>query len=172
MRNIHKLAALTVTLLFALGSVALVGCGGSSSADTPQATIKSLFKAAAKGDAEGMKKFLTGTALTGLPKPDSPSFKMVKAFGSAYEGVEGVKISGNQATAMVKLSADAITKMIVAEAMKQSKPMLDKIKDPKAKAMAMDKMKAQAKAVAMKMTKMPVSLVKKDGKWLVTKMTK
>lgn len=172
MRRIHHLTALAVALLFALGTVGLVGCGGSSSADTPQATVKGLFKAAAKGDADGMKKFLTGKALTGLPKPGSASFGMVKAVGQAYEGVEDVKISGNQATAVVKLSADAITKMILAEAMKQSKPMLDKIKNAKAKAMAIEKMKAQAKAVAMKMTKMPVTLVKQGGKWLVTKMTK
>ncbi len=172
MRRIHYLTALAVALLFALGTVGLVGCGGSSSADSPQATVKSLFKAAAKGDVDGMKKFLTGKALTGLPKPDSPSFGMVKTFGQAFEGVEDVKISGDKATAMVKLSADAITKMIVELAMKQSKPMLDKIQDPKAKAKAVDKMKAQAAAMAQKMSKMPVSLVKKDGKWLVTKMTK
>ena len=163
MGKARRLIVLTIVVVFGLSSMALIGCGGSTpSADTPETAVKGLFAAAAKGDADGMKKYLTGKALKGMPKPGSKGYEMVKTFGAALKSVEDVKIKGDKATATVKLDADAMKKLI----MKKAKAMIDKIKDPKMKA----KMLEQIKKQAAKMSKFPVALVKEGGKWKVSKM--
>jgi hypothetical protein len=143
-------------LIFSFGSAALAGGGPAGAADA-------FFGALKKGDMAEARKHFSGAALKAPPQEGSRQYRMMTLWGESYLGVEGLKVEGDKATGFAKLDG----RKLAAAMMGPRRAMIDKIADPAQRAKELERFDAGLKSFAAKMSKMPLTLVKKDGKWLV-----
>ncbi|MBU0515004.1 MAG: hypothetical protein KJ621_09550 [Proteobacteria bacterium] len=155
--------SLVVALIFTLGLFLGLGTALAAADADVAATLKAYFGAAAKGDTEAMKKMSLGKASKNLPRKGSKGYQMMMMMGAAFEKSTDVKVSGDKAKANANFKVAAMEKAL----MEMAKADLAKMKDAKKKADAEKMMKQMIPQLAKRMSKVPIQLVKKGGKWLI-----
>ena len=151
---IALLAALA--LVFALPVASLAGGG-------PEDAVADFFGALKKGDMAEARKHFSGEALKTPPQEGSRQYQMMKLWGEAYQGVEGIKVEGDKATGFAKMDGIKLATMM----MGPRRAMIDKIEDPAQKDKELKAYDMGLKSFAAKLSKMPLTLVKEGGKWKV-----
>ena len=163
--------AMVAALFFALATI--MGCGGSKpSGDSPEGAIKGLFAAMAKGDADGMKNYVSGKAAEKMPKKGSKDFAQMQKFGTALKAVREVKVVGDKATALAVID---MKKVVSAEEFKKLKTMVTFIKAMAAKTKDPAKKKeleAKLKEFEKGEISLPINLAKQGGKWKIVDLKK
>lgn len=160
-RWILRAAGLTALLALVLSSQTALA------AATPEAALTAYFAAAAKGDVAAMKKLSTGAALKDTPKPGTKDFGLMKLIAGAFKNVSDVKVTGNQARAVVNFDEDKLFKVMMDLGKREVIKELAKIKDPAQRAKAIKMMEPQMRQMARKMSKVQATLLKTGGNWLV-----
>jgi hypothetical protein len=156
--------AVIVALIFTMG-LCLGATNAAASAESDVAAVmKAYFGAAAKGDLEMMKKLSLGKAAQNLPKKGSKGYKMMMMMGAAYEKAVDIKVAGDKAMAMAVFNVKAMEKALNQMAMED----LAKMKDPKKREQAEKMMKQMIPQLAQRMSRVPVQLMKKGGRWVIS----
>jgi len=158
-RLIWPLAA-GLALVWFLGG--LSGCGGKPDTSTPQATVKSLFRAAADGQLDVMKQLMTAALRTRLTKaaPHDQGFMPLVAVALGRRRIGPAKVTGTKATVVITVDRDI--------ALNQ----LSRILEEQA-----DKLGLQDKKVRRQLSlrigskflnRYSIELTKQGGRWLVS----
>jgi hypothetical protein len=156
--------AVIVALIFALGLGLGVSTASASAESEVAAVMKAYFGAAAKGDLDTMKKLSVGKAAQNLPKKATKGYKMMMMMGAAYEKSTGIKVAGDKAAAVAVFNVKAMQKALNQMAMED----LAKMKDPKKREQAEKMMKQMIPQLAQRMSQVPVQLMKKGGRWVIS----
>lgn len=149
-----------LALVWSLGG--LSGCGGKPDTSTPQATIKSIFRAAADGQLDVMKQLMTAALRTRLTKaaPHDQGFLPLVAVALGRRRVGPAKVTGAKAMVVVTVDRDI--------ALNQLSRILEAQAD---KLGLQDKKVRRQLSLRIGSTFLPrylIELTKQGGKWLVS----
>jgi hypothetical protein len=131
-------------------------------------TVLTYIKAAAEGDFEILDQMSTGPARNYNAHPGTARFEFHQAFARTFIGLGSVKIKKDLAAVLVRFDPRDLTRLLRRAARARLKKMHP---DPQTRRRMETHIRNWAPIQARRMSRLRVWLVKKDGRWLIHRIS-
>jgi len=151
--------------------VAIVSSGVAGAADDQAAvkqTVLTYIRATAEGDFETREKLSTGMAEYYNARPGTARFRFHQAFARTFLGLGRIELKKDLAKVVVRFDAKDLTRLMC----RAARARLTKLQpDPKTRRRMERQIRKWAPLQARRMSRLHVWLIKKDGRWLVLRVS-
>lgn len=153
--------------------VGIVAGGVASAAVDDQAAVKqtilNYLQATAEGDFEARERLSTGLASHYNARPGTARFQFHQAFARTFLGLGRIEIKKDLATAVVRFDRRELTRLMC----RSARARLMKLHpDPRTRRKMERHIRTWAPIQARRMSRLRVWLVKKDGRWLIHRVSR
>lgn len=133
-------------------------------AGSPEEAIKQFYAAMAAGDAKAMEALCTGKAKMMLPAPDQRLFPVYRAMGQAFVGIAKLEVTGQQATAVVKMKGQGPAQAALAMRRAQVAAMKTSAAN---KEFMLESLERRLPKMVQQYSQAGLKLVLQKGRWLI-----
>jgi len=159
-----RLLSLALMVVFVSGGVA----GAADEQAAVKQTVLNYIRATAEGDFEARGRLSTGMAEYYNARPGTSRFRFHQAFARTFVGLGRIELKKDLATVVVRFDAKDLTRLM----RRAARARLRKLQpDPKTRRRMERHIRKWAPLQAQRMSRLRVWLVKKDGRWLILRVS-